>query len=71
MHFSKLQLTKGYLRSKTGPERLTSIDILSIKQEFTRKIVYEGIIDEFASFKARRAYYYNFKFSLVFIVISM
>ncbi|XP_065654540.1 zinc finger MYM-type protein 1-like [Hydra vulgaris] len=52
--FSKLKLIKTFHRSTTVDERLSSLAMLSIKNEVARAISYEGIINEFASMKSRR-----------------
>ncbi|XP_027836207.2 uncharacterized protein LOC114118962 [Aphis gossypii] len=52
--FSKLKLTKTYLRSTMSQERLTNSAILSIENEITKNIDFEDVIEDFASKKSRK-----------------
>ena len=52
--FSKLKLIKTYLRSSMGQERLSGLAIISINHEVGKDVLYEDIIDDFASKKARK-----------------
>jgi len=51
--FSKLRLTKSYLRPTTGDDRLSALSILSIESDFVGKLNFDDIISDFASMKAR------------------
>ncbi|CAI6364414.1 unnamed protein product [Macrosiphum euphorbiae] len=52
--FSKLKLTKTYLRSTMSQNRLTNSAILSIEHEITKSIDFEDVIEDFASIKSRK-----------------
>ncbi|XP_076046741.1 zinc finger MYM-type protein 1-like [Oratosquilla oratoria] len=52
--FSKLKLIKTYIRSSMGQERLSGLAIISINHEVGKDVLYEDIIDDFASKKARK-----------------
>ncbi len=52
--FSKLKLIKSYLRSTMSQERLTGLAIISINHSIGEQILYDDIIDDFASRKARK-----------------
>ncbi|KAF0768643.1 zinc finger MYM-type protein 1-like [Aphis craccivora] len=52
--FSKLKLTKTYLRSTMLQKRLTNSAILSIENEITKNIDFEDVIEDFASKKSRK-----------------
>ena len=52
--FSKLKLTKTYLRSCMNQDRLTNLSILSIENDLAHNINFDSVIDEFADKKARR-----------------
>ncbi|XP_055307958.1 zinc finger MYM-type protein 1-like, partial [Sitodiplosis mosellana] len=52
--FSKLKLTKTYLRSTMLQERLSNLAIISIEQDVAKTLNYDQIIDEFAHLKARK-----------------
>ena len=52
--FSKLKLTKSYLRSTMGESRLSALSILSIESDLVETLSFDDIISEFASMKARR-----------------
>jgi len=51
--FSKLSLTKSYLRSTVGEDRLSTLFILSIENDFVGKLSFDVMISDFASVKAR------------------
>jgi len=51
--FSKLSLTKSYLRSTVGEDRLSTLFILSIENDFVGKLNFDVMISDFASVKAR------------------
>ena len=52
--FSKLKIIKTYLRSSLAQEKLSRMAILSIKQELTKRISFDKILDEFSSLKSRK-----------------
>jgi len=52
--FSKLKLTKTYLRSTMSQNRLTNSAILSIEHEITKGIDFDDAIEDFASIKSRK-----------------
>ena len=52
--FSKLKLTKGYLRSVMNQERLSNLSIISIENDVATSIDYTTVIANFATCKARR-----------------
>ncbi len=52
--FSKLKLIKSYLRSTMSQERLTGLSIISINHSIGEQILYDDIIDDFSSRKARK-----------------
>ena len=52
--FSKLALIKNRLRSTMSQERLNSLMLLSIEHELAGTLDYEGLIDTFATEKARK-----------------
>ncbi|TMW83814.1 hypothetical protein EJD97_000681 [Solanum chilense] len=52
--FSKLKITKSYLRSTMSQERSSGLAILSIEKELLEEIDYTKIINNFASQKARK-----------------
>jgi len=52
--FSKLKLTKTYLRNIMQDDRLSGLAVLSIENAEARKLDVSKIIDDFASRKARR-----------------
>ena len=52
--FSKLKLTKTYLRNTMQDDRLSGLVVLSIENAEARKLDVSKIIDDFASRKARR-----------------
>ena len=51
--FSKLKLIKSYLRSTMLEDRFPILSILSIENDFVRKLNFDGLISDFASMKAR------------------
>ncbi|XP_053153204.1 uncharacterized protein LOC128345369 [Hemicordylus capensis] len=53
--FSKLKLILSSLRASMGQGRLCDLALLSIEREETDQTNFDGIIDQFASMKARRA----------------
>lgn len=53
--FSKLKLILNYARSTMTQSRLSSLALLSIERENFLNIDFDGIIDTFASTKARKA----------------
>ncbi|XP_053119697.1 52 kDa repressor of the inhibitor of the protein kinase-like [Hemicordylus capensis] len=53
--FSKLKLILSCLRASMGQDRLCDLALLSTEREETDKTNFDGIIDQFASMKARRA----------------
>jgi hypothetical protein len=53
--FSKLKMIKSYLRSTMSQERLNGLAMLSIENDFVRRLDYGSLIDTFASKNARRA----------------
>jgi len=61
---------KNYNRSTIGQERLTSMIILSKEHEFELdkcpiwQMLYDEIIDEFSSLKARKENFLSLKFTL-------
>lgn len=52
--FSKLKITKNYLRSTMGQSRLTSMSILSIEKNLVNQLSFDDVIDDFAAQKARK-----------------
>jgi len=52
--FSKLKLTKNYLRSRIGQERLQNLAIISIQPDFLKQLDMENLLSEFAKNKARK-----------------
>lgn len=52
--FSKLKLIKNYLRSTMSTLRLRNLAILSIEQQLSNEIDFDGVIDDFANRKARK-----------------
>ena len=52
--FSKLNLTKTYLRSTMAQERLSGLAIISANNKTGDKITYNDVINDFASRKARK-----------------
>lgn len=52
--FSKLKLIKNYLRSTMAQERLSNLSLLSIENQWARKIDCNKVIDKFASMKSRK-----------------
>lgn len=52
--FNKLKLVKNYLRSAMVQERLSSLNLLSIENDITQSLDLDGIINRFASLKARK-----------------
>lgn len=52
--FSKLKLTKNYLRTTMGQERLTNLATISIESELMENIPQESVIRKFAEAKARQ-----------------
>jgi len=51
--FSKLKIIKIYLRSSILQDRLDSLDLLVIKNEFAKQLNINDMADTFASGKAR------------------
>ena len=51
--FSKLKLTKNYLRSSISQDRMDSLAILSIENKEAWSLDMEKLIDKFAEKKAR------------------
>ena len=52
--FSKLKLIKSYLRSTMCQERLNELALILIEKEMLKKIVYNKLINKFASLKVRK-----------------
>jgi len=52
--FSKLKLTKNYLRSSMGQERLNNLAILSVEDDVARSLNYTDVIDSFVAAKSRK-----------------
>lgn len=52
--FSKLKLTKNYLRSTMTQTRLNNLGILTIEHEATQNMNFIDVITEFAAVKARK-----------------
>ena len=52
--FSRLKLTKTYLRSTMTEDRLSSLAILSIERDFTEQIDFDAVIDTFSQISVRR-----------------
>ncbi|KAJ8031904.1 Zinc finger MYM-type protein 1 [Holothuria leucospilota] len=52
--FSRLKLTKTYLRSTMTETRLSSLDILSIERDFTEHVDFDAVIDTFSRMSVRR-----------------
>lgn len=52
--FSVLKRVKGYLRSSTGDERLSSLMLMAIEREEMKKIPLDQLVDDFAARKPRR-----------------
>ena len=52
--FSKLKLTKTYLRSTMGQERLSALSVLSIEAEIAVGISYDIILKKFNEAKSRK-----------------
>ncbi|KAF8066158.1 hypothetical protein N665_1157s0005 [Sinapis alba] len=57
--FSKLKLTKSYLRSTMSQERLNGLAMLSIKKDMIKNLDYESLMDDFAGKNARRSIFKN------------
>ncbi|XP_047139200.1 uncharacterized protein LOC124815076 [Hydra vulgaris] len=55
--FSKLKLIKTYLRSVINQERLNNLALISIESPISREIIYEKILKDFASKKARKIHF--------------
>ncbi|KAL7232194.1 hypothetical protein ACSBR2_010256 [Camellia fascicularis] len=55
MRFSKLKIIKNYIRSTISQERLNGLALLSIENDFAKKLDYASMIDLFASKNVRRA----------------
>ena len=52
--FSKLKLIKNRLRSLMGQQKLADLAVMSIKNDLTKKVNLDDIIDSFAREKARK-----------------
>uniref|UniRef100_A0A2S2PYQ8 Zinc finger MYM-type protein 1 n=1 Tax=Sipha flava TaxID=143950 RepID=A0A2S2PYQ8_9HEMI len=52
--FSKLKLTKTYLRNRLGQDKLSELALISIEEEISSTIDYKHLIDIFASKKSRK-----------------
>lgn len=52
--FSKLKVIKYYLRSRTGPERLSNLAIISIEKYLANTLDYNDVITDFANLKSRK-----------------
>ena len=52
--FSKLKLLKSYLRSTMSQDRLNSLALISIENNFLKNLDYERIINDFATKNAKR-----------------
>lgn len=52
--FSRLKLTKTYLRSTMTEERLSSLAILSIERDFSEQVDFDAVIDTFSQMSVRR-----------------
>ena len=52
--FSKLKLTKTYLRSTMSEARLTNLAMLSIERQTAETINFDDVIRDFAAVKARK-----------------
>ncbi|KAJ8018350.1 Zinc finger MYM-type protein 1 [Holothuria leucospilota] len=52
--FSRLKLTKTYLRSTMTETRLSSLAILSIERDFTEHVDFDAVIDTFSRMSVRR-----------------
>ncbi|XP_055302581.1 uncharacterized protein LOC129568556 [Sitodiplosis mosellana] len=52
--FSRLKLTKTYLRNAIGQDRLNHLAIISIESDVANSIQYDDVIEEFATSKARK-----------------
>ena len=52
--FSCLKRIKTYLRSTIGQDRLSSLAILNIENEYINLIDLDAVIDEFGNIKNRR-----------------
>ena len=55
--FSKLKLIKTYLRSTMSQDRLVGLATISIERTIAEELDMTGIIQKFASAKARKAYF--------------
>ena len=54
--FSKLKLVKNFLRSTMGQERLNDLAMLSIEAKIAKCVDLQGVINDFAAKKARKAF---------------
>lgn len=52
--FSKLKISKNYLRSTMSQERLTALSLLSIENEITKTINYDDVIKNFIDSRIRK-----------------
>ncbi|GMJ12180.1 hypothetical protein HRI_004887200 [Hibiscus trionum] len=57
--FSKLKLLKSYLRSSMSQERLNGLALVAIENDILDEVLYEDLIDEFASKNARRTSFFK------------
>ena len=57
--FSKLKMTKSYLRSTMSDDRLSALSILSIKRDYVQELDFEDIIADFASAKVRKVQFWG------------
>ncbi|XP_055301630.1 zinc finger MYM-type protein 1-like [Sitodiplosis mosellana] len=55
--FSKLKLTKNYLRTTMGQDRLSQLATISIESELLGDISHETVINKFATAKARQVFF--------------
>ena len=53
-NFSKLKLTKTYLRSTMAQDRLVNLSLISIENSITRTLNFSELINDFATKKARK-----------------
>ena len=52
--FSRLKLTKSYIRSIMSQQRLNVLALLSVEKEFLQEIDYDNLINDFTSQKTRK-----------------
>jgi hypothetical protein len=66
--FSCLKRIKTYLRSTIGQDRLSSLAILNIENEYINLIDLDAVIDEFGNIKNRRMKFFQIYFYVGIII---